>query len=65
MQSAASADELDAPPNETTKRARFGYTHFDEWSVLGVANTILKARSFRSFRTFRMNSTDMKVILCS
>eukprot|EP00965_Chrysotila_dentata_P218757 6190751-Pleurochrysis_carterae.AAC.3 len=32
------------PPNETTNRARFRYTQFDELPALVVANTILKAR---------------------
>eukprot|EP00965_Chrysotila_dentata_P028379 943176-Pleurochrysis_carterae.AAC.3 len=30
MQAAASANEIDAPPNEATKSARFKYTHFDQ-----------------------------------
>eukprot|EP00965_Chrysotila_dentata_P242770 6205039-Pleurochrysis_carterae.AAC.1 len=59
MQSAASAEEVDAPPNETTNRARFRYTHFDELPVVGVPNTVLKARSFR---IFRMNSTEVLAV---
>eukprot|EP00965_Chrysotila_dentata_P143656 4746981-Pleurochrysis_carterae.AAC.1 len=46
-------DDIDAPPDETAKKARFTYTHVDAMPVLVVANTNLKARS-------RMNSIEMK-----
>eukprot|EP00965_Chrysotila_dentata_P088556 2924591-Pleurochrysis_carterae.AAC.1 len=62
MQSGASANKIDESPTETTNRARFRYTLFDELPVLVAANTILKA--WPKFRAFRMNTIEMKVVLC-